>query len=180
LFDAHGLEVQHLVSPQVSKKKMLGASFESCILNHSYNVVRNWFKYVHCYLIDECECMTITLIMWVCSPCAWTLARMSKSPILRWCTRIGLKGETTFHIEDGANNFHWKNWTFIFLFKFVFTHNIQEFIHQDDLDKLVTIEMLVTSMYDKYAKSFNLIFFMVLMSSILIFLHFLKFYSQYM
>jgi hypothetical protein len=32
------------------------------------------------------------------------------------------------------------------LFKFVFTPNIQESIHQDDLDKLVTIEMLITSM----------------------------------
>jgi hypothetical protein len=61
-----------------------------------------------------------------------------------------------------------------------FTHNIQEFIHQDDLDKLVTIEMLITRMYAKYAKSFNLIFFMMLKPSILMFLHFLRFYSQYM
>jgi hypothetical protein len=89
--------------------------------------------------------------------------------------------------ERGDNFSYWrwsqqlslKKLNMFFLVQIFFTHNIQEFIHQDDLDKLVTSEMLITSMYDKYAKSLNLIFLMVLMPSILMFLHFLKCYSQY-
>jgi hypothetical protein len=109
---------------------------------HSYDVVSNSFKYIHCDLIDALRYFSIILIVGL-------------TFVTTFFPRLNLR--LYIQVTSWGNNINRTNWSIPHKFVLCCHHTIHTFIQRSNLEPIGTLEMIVIGIYGKFAKTFILV-----------------------
>jgi hypothetical protein len=133
---------------------MLGAYFEGYIVSKygSADVPRSGFKYIHCDLADPLGYLTITLTIGssfvsTFSPCLNVgsfIQVLNFKVILRNKFK---KGDWEFVLRVGATTIIEQIEPFLVYLCFFPTHSILDFMQRENLEELLTMELVVIGIY---------------------------------